>query len=160
MTRGSQIKNFFVALFLSQGTPMFVCGDEVQRSQDGNNNPYCQDNEISWFDWNDIKKHGDLLNFVKKLIALRRNHRVFMRDDFFKGQKIATQTSPADINWFNIEGFTPDWAKLDRFLAFRLGGGITEQNSKPDNDFYVAFNTDIHDGTVTVPPPSAGNTRS
>ena len=151
-----QIKNFFVALFLSQGTPMFVCGDEVQRSQDGNNNPYCQDNEISWFDWNDIKKHGDLLNFVKKLIALRRNHRVFMRDDFFKGQKTATQTSPADINWFNIEGFTPDWAKLDRFLAFRLGGGITEQNSKLDNDFYVAFNTDIHDGTVTVPPPSAG----
>lgn len=155
-SRIRQIKNFFTALLLSQGTPMFVAGDEVQRTQGGNNNPYCQDNEISWFDWNDLKKHEDLFDFVRKLIELRRSHKVFMRTDFFNGQKTEGQGGLVDISWFNMEGLSPDWSKLDRFLAFRLGGGTAPDSQEPDNDFYLAFNTDIHDGTMTVPPPSAG----
>ncbi len=155
-TRIRQIKNFFVALLTSQGTPMFVYGDEIQRTQQGNNNPYCQDNEISWFDWNDTKKHDDMFTFVSRLIELRKSHRVFKRREFFEGQKSATDISPADINWFNIEGMTPDWSKLNRFLAFRLGGGAGNQNLEEDNDFYIAFNTDIHDVTATIPPATLG----
>ncbi len=154
--RERQIKNFFVALLTSQGTPMFVAGDEVQRSQQGNNNPYCQDNEISWFDWNDVKKHEDTFNFVKTLIELRRSHRIFKRKTFFEGQKSATDISPADISWFNIEGLAPDWSKLNRFLAFRLGGGAGNSSVEEDNDFYIAYNTDIHDVTVTIPPATLG----
>jgi len=155
-TRLRQIKNFFVALLLSQGTPMFVAGDEAQRTQGGNNNPYCQDNEISWFNWNDVKNHSDMVNFVKSLISLRQNHRVFTRTKFFEGQKAATDISPADISWFNIDGTQPDWQKLNRFLAFRLGGGAGNENLEEDCDFYIAFNTDIHDDTVTIPPPTLG----
>lgn len=152
--RRKQIKNFFVALLLSQGTPMMVAGDEVQRTQFGNNNPYCQDNEITHFDWNDVKKHKDLYSFVKNLIALRKNHRVFNRTNFFTGEK--TDISPADITWFNFDGLSPDWTKLNRFLAFRLGGGAGNESLEEDNDFYIAFNTDIHDKTLTLPIPTIG----
>ncbi|MBP5283119.1 MAG: hypothetical protein J6Y93_00440 [Treponema sp.] len=152
--RRKQIKNFFIALLLSQGTPMMVAGDEVQRTQFGNNNPYCQDNEITHFDWNDVKKHKDLYSFVKNLIALRKNHRVFNRTNFFTGEK--TDISPADITWFNFDGLSPDWTKLNRFLAFRLGGGAGNESLEEDNDFYIAFNTDIHDKTLTLPIPTIG----
>ncbi len=151
-----QIKNFFTVLLLSQGTPMFTAGDEVQRTQGGNNNPYCQDCEISWFDWSFVRTHQDLLRFVKILIELRKTHRVFTRTRFFEGQKAASDVSPADINWFNTEGLTPEWDKLDRFLAFRLGGGAGNEKLEEDNDFYAAFNTNIHDVTLTLPPPSLG----
>ncbi len=151
-----QIKNFFTALILSQGTPMFTAGDEVQRTQNGNNNPYCQDNEISWFDWNCVKNHFDLLDFVKTLIALRKNHRVFTRTKFFDGQKSASDISPADISWCNTEGLNPEWGKMDRFLGFRLGGGAGNDMLEEDNDFYIAFNTDIHDKTITIPTPTLG----
>lgn len=149
-TRFRQIKNFFTALLLSQGTPMFVAGDEFMRSQGGNNNPYCQDNEISYVNWADLKVNGTMFDFVKKLIALRKEHPVFTRDCFFTGQKQSESSLP-DISWHGIDGATPDWSKMNRFLAFRLGGEVFG-----DRDFYVAFNTDIHDRTVTVPVPSKG----
>lgn len=155
-TRLRQIKNFFNALLLSQGTPMFVAGDEVQRTQNGNNNPYCQDNEITHFNWNDVKNHFDLLEYVKTLISLRKTHRVFQRTDFFDGQKSASDISPADISWFNFDGLNPDWSKMNRFLAFRLGGGAGNSFVEEDNDFYVAFNPDIHDITITIPPATIG----
>jgi len=149
-----QIKNFFCALLLSQGTPMITAGDEVRRTQGGNNNPYCQDSEISWFDWNDVKKNKNVLEFVKTLIALRKNHRVFTRASFFTGEK--TDISPSDISWFNFDGLTPDWSKINRFLAFRLGGGAGNSQLEEDNDFYIAFNTDNHDMTITIPIPTVG----
>lgn len=151
-----QIRNFFTALLLSQGTPMIAAGDEVQRTQEGNNNPYCQDSEISWFNWNDVKKNDSMLRFVRNLLDLRLDHRVFTRTKFFEGQKSASDISPADINWFNIDGLTPDWTKINRFLAFRLGGGAGNEALEEDNDFYVAFNTDIHDATITIPAPTIG----
>lgn len=151
-----QIRNFFTALLLSQGIPMFVAGDEVQRTQEGNNNPYCQDSEISWFNWNDVKEHAGMLRFVRTLIELRLDHRVFTRTKFFEGQKSASDISPADINWFNIDGLTPDWTKINRFLAFRLGGGAGNEALEEDNDFYIAFNMDSHDDTITIPAPTIG----
>lgn len=154
-TRLRQIKNFFMALLISQGTPMITAGDEVQRSQNGNNNPYCQDNETSYFNWNNLKSHFDLLEFVKKLIHLRKNHPVFMRENFFNGK--TGDSSIPDISWFNAEAKNPDWEKINRFLAFRLGGKVQDgENQICDNDFYIAFNTDIHDKTITLPQPSTG----
>lgn len=153
-SRLRQIKNFFCALLLSQGTPMITAGDEVRRTQGGNNNPYCQDSEISWFDWNDVEKNKNVFEFVRTLIALRKNHRVFNRKSFFTGEK--TDISPSDISWFNFDGLTPDWSKINRFLAFRLGGGAGDERLEEDNDFYIAFNTDNHDMTVTLPIPTIG----
>lgn len=158
-TRFRQIKNFLTTLFVSQGTPMIVAGDEVMRTQGGNNNAYCQDNEISWFNWNDVESNPKLLDFTKKLIEMRLRHPVFQRNRFFGGPSSSKFDNPPDISWFDFDGRVPDWKKLNRFLAFRLGGrsvGIGDANELglEDNDFYVAFNMDIHDVTVTIPQPS------
>ncbi|MDE7228391.1 MAG: glycogen debranching protein GlgX [Treponemataceae bacterium] len=152
--RQQQIKNFFVCLMLSQGTPMMVAGDEVNRTQGGNNNAYCQDNEISWFDWDDVKKNAEMLTFAQRLIALRKNHPVFHRTSYFGGAHTATPTSQPDISWHDYDGKVPDWEKMNRFLALRLGGNVGQE--KADSDFYLAFNTDIHDKTLVIPPPSSG----
>ena len=152
-TRLRQIKNFFVALLLGQGTPMIVAGDEVQRTQGGNNNAYCQDNEISYFNWKNVKNHFDLFEFVRLLISLRKSHPVFLRENFFSGEKEKGENGLPDISWFSLEGKNPDWNKMNRFLGFRLGGKTGKIN---DNDFYIAFNMDNHDRTVTLPPPGNG----
>ncbi len=154
--REKQLKNMFVCLILAQGVPMIVAGDEVRRTQNGNNNPYCQDNEISWFNWDDLQKNSAMLDFVRKLIQLRTSHRVFKRRDFFGGSKTAGDLTPADISWLDYDGKIPDWKKMNRFLALRLGGGVGIRGVEEDNDFYIAFNTDIHDMTVSVPNPSRG----
>ena len=75
--RRQQLRNSFLLLFLSQGTPLFMAGDEFGNSQKGNNNAYCQDNEISWLNWNQTRTNGDLLEFVKAVIAFRKAHPVF-----------------------------------------------------------------------------------
>ena len=83
--RERQIKNFAAVLFLSQGVPMFVAGDEVGRTQRGNNNAYCQDNELSWFDWTLVESNAELFRFFKQMIALRRGHASLRRRSFFTG---------------------------------------------------------------------------
>ena len=153
--RAQKVRNFFTTLMLSQGVPMFVSGDEVRRTQGGNNNPYCQDNEISWFNWDDVKNNAQILEFVQNLIALRNQHPVFHRRDFFGGSRTSLFNEPPDISWFNYDGTIPDWKKMNRYLGFRLGGKATGLTSD-DNDFFVAMNMDIHDVTITIPKPSAG----
>ncbi|WP_191013390.1 glycogen debranching protein GlgX [Treponema zioleckii] len=152
-TRSRQIKNFFTTLFISQGTPMFVAGDEVRRTQGGNNNAYCQDNEISWFNWDDVKNNATTLDFVKKLIAMRTRHPVFQRNRFFGGAATSQYNNPPDISWFDFDGTIPDWKNMNRFLALRLGGK-SKGISPEDNDFYIAFNMDVHDLTITIPQAS------
>ena len=80
--RQRQIKNMFATLLLSQGVPMLVMGDEVRRTQRGNNNAYCQDNDISWFNWSLIESHPDLFRFVQSLIAFRRGQPSLLREQF------------------------------------------------------------------------------
>jgi len=150
-----QIKNFFTTLFVSQGTPMFVAGDEVRRTQNGNNNAYCQDNEISWFNWDDVKNNAKTLDFVEKLISFRSQHPVFQRNSFFGGNSTSQFNNPPDISWYEFDGTVPDWKKSNRYLGFRLGGKALGL-SKEDNDFFIAMNMDIHDMTFTIPQPSAG----
>ena len=85
--RRQQARNCMAILLLSQGVPMILAGDEVLRTQQGNNNGYCQDNELSWFDWNLTEKHRGMLRFVTKMIAFRKRHPCLMRKHFLTGAK-------------------------------------------------------------------------
>ena len=101
--RRQQRRNFLTTLFLSQGVPMLTAGDEFARTQQGNNNAYCQDNEISWLDWNLDDEQKGLLEFTKRLIQLRHDHPVFRRPKFFQGRRIRG-SEIRDVMWFNPGG--------------------------------------------------------
>jgi isoamylase len=153
--RNRQIKNFILGLFISQGVPLFLAGDEFRRTQLGNNNAYCQDNEISWVNWENEKKYRELVRFTQKMMQLRRTHQVFRRKTFFKGGSFVDGAAP-DIMWYDADGKIPDWQVLNRFLAGRLEGNKADRiGLAPDNDFYIASNMDLHDMTVILPPLSA-----
>ncbi len=108
-------------LMLSQGVPMFVAGDEVRRTQRGNNNAYCQDNELSWFDWTLPEKNDDLLRFCQQMIAFRKRHPVVHRSRFFTGE--VNERGLADITWHGCKLLSPGWNDPQaRTLAFTLGG--------------------------------------
>ncbi len=144
-----QIKNFILTLLISQGTPMLFGGDEMRRTQGGNNNAYCQDNEISWFNWLLAKENASLVEFTRRAIAIRKKHPVFRRTDFFRG---ANNNGIADICWYTREGTIPDWNKISHFLAFRLSGACAQDDEgKSDSDFYIMANTDIHDVVAILP---------
>jgi isoamylase len=100
--RKRQMRNFLATLFLSQGIPMLQAGDEFGRTQGGNNNAYCQDNEISWVDWRLRAANHDLLEFVRLLAQLRRRHPKFRRETFLKGA--ASRTGLKDVTWLNVRG--------------------------------------------------------
>ncbi len=147
--RNRQMRNFLLTLLISQGTPMLLGGDEFRRGQHGNNNAYCQDNEISWFDWNNAGINAKLLAFTKRAIALRKNHAVFRRPVFFQGHKAGCVP---DIQWYNADGSNPDWNTISRFLAFCLfGEHCPNADGAPDKDFYVVANTDRQDIMVKIP---------
>ena len=121
--RRRQIKNFAAILLLSKGVPMIVAGDEVRRTQKGNNNAYCQDNEISWFDWNLVEKNPDIFRFFKLLIDVRKCHcnPALLRRYFFSGE--VNERGLADISWHGLKLFSPGWDDPNAtVLAFTLGG--------------------------------------
>ncbi len=119
--RERQIKNFCATLMLSQGIPMFVAGDEVRRTQRGNNNGYCQDNELNWFDWTLPEKNDDLLRFWRLMIDFRKKHPVVHRSRFFTGE--VNERNLADIAWHGCKLFSPPWNDPSaRVLACTLGG--------------------------------------
>ena len=103
-------------LFISQGTPMLSMGDEVRRTQRGNNNAYCQDNEFSWFDWRDVERTGDMLRFVRELIRSRRAAIISARI-FWIG---ALQHNSPILTWHGIHLSQPDWSDDSHSLAFSL----------------------------------------
>ena len=144
-----KIKNYLVYLFVSQGVPMLLGGDEMRRTQGGNNNAYCQDNEISWIDWSLTNKNEGLVRFTKNLIAYRKLHPVFTRTKFFSD--CYDKNTVPEIVWYDMNSKNPDWSKQKRFLAFKLNG-----SGAGDNDFYVATNTDIYDLTITLPALADG----
>ncbi len=160
--RERQKRNFLASLFLSQGVPMLVAGDEISRTQNGNNNAYCQDNEISWLNW--AKADTRLLNFTRKLIQLRKKHPVFCRRRWFKGMPIKG-VGLEDIAWFLPEGteMTEENWKLDfakSLGVFLNGRGLRAVGPKGeqivDDSFYVIFNA-YHDSlSFTLPPEKFG----
>jgi glycogen operon protein len=120
--RRRQAKNFMAILFLSQGVPMILAGDEVLRSQGGNNNAYCQDNELSWFDWRLADTNRDMLRFVRELISLRKRHPSLHRSRFLTGRPAPGSTLP-DVAWHGERLHEPPWHDGGaRLLAFTLGG--------------------------------------
>jgi glycogen operon protein len=119
--RNQQVKNCTAILLLSQGTPMILGGDEIRRTQQGNNNAYCQDNEISWFDWSSLEQHQEIYRFFKQMIAFRKSHPVLHRSRFFTGA-VNTRGIP-DVAWHGCELHAPGWNDPEgRVLAFTMGG--------------------------------------
>ena len=112
--RQRQIRNFFTILLTSQGQPMFLMGDEVRRTQQGNNNAYCQDNEISWFDWSQVDTHADLLNFVSGLLNFRQN------SELYRDRRYWFEPSGTDIHWHGVHLGQPDFGDNSHSLAFEL----------------------------------------
>jgi isoamylase len=146
--RQRQQRNFLLTLMLSQGVPMLLSGDEMGRSQNGNNNAYCQDNEISWLSWHLPSEHQDLLDFTRQLIDFRRKHPIFQRRKWFQGRAIYG-SSVHDIAWFNPDGgemtdhqWDSDFAKA--VGIFLNGEGIMTPSERGerivDDSFLLFFN--------------------
>jgi isoamylase len=158
--RDRQKRNFLASLLLSQGVPMILGGDEIGRTQAGNNNAYCQDNEISWFDWE--ARDEALFEFTARLIKLRRDHPVFRRRRWFQGRQItgAADTDGIDIAWFKPDGgqmTEEDWRNgYARSLAVFLNG---EEIATPDprgrrqldDSFFLLFNAHDQPLRFTLP---------
>ncbi|HUK41393.1 MAG TPA: hypothetical protein VLX11_10125, partial [Candidatus Acidoferrales bacterium] len=144
--RDRQKRNFLATLFLSQGIPMLLGGDEFGHTQKGNNNAYCQDNEISWFDWESAD--GDLLEFTRRLIRMRREHAVFHRRRWFQGRPIHGEKI-TDVGWFTPDGIPMAEEQWGEAFAKALGVFLNgEEIDDPDprgeriidDSFYVLFN--------------------
>ncbi len=151
-----RIKTFLTILMVSQGVPMILAGDEFGRTQLGNNNPYCQDNEISWINWNLQAKNAGLLRFFRKMIALRNRHPIFRRSNFLTGVDTNHDNQP-DLSWHGLEVNKPDWTEDVRTLAFMLDGSEIVEGKK-DDDFFVIVNGDEVEHSFEIPKSQAGTT--
>jgi isoamylase len=160
--RARQQRNLLTTLFLSQGIPMLAAGDEIGRTQGGNNNAYCQDNEISWVDWSRAATEHDLLAFTHTLARLRRHHPVFRRRRFFKG----AFRGASDISWLTPAGdemTEEDWqASYAKSVAvFLNGAAITEPDPRgdpvTDRKFLLMFNAGPEPITFTLPEAKLGS---
>jgi len=152
--REKQVKNFFATLLISLGTPMILGGDELGRTQKGNNNAYCHDNDISWYDWSLLEQNKNLYRFVKEMIAFRLRHPGFMRPEFYTGKEGNYNAIP-DISWYDEKGESPDWDEIGYFLALRVDGSRAETLAdRDDNDFYIIFNAslDVQPFILASPP--------
>jgi len=154
--RKQQIKNFLLTLFISRGVPMLLGGDEFRRTQEGNNNPYCQDNTISWYDWSCLEGNKDIYQFTRGLIAFRRAHPVLSKDQFY---------TDAEIQWFSPQGQVPNWADPKEkqfsyliqeseqnalFLMFNAGGEAIDfilPSLPPGGQWRLCVDTS-HDGAL------------
>ncbi len=157
--REQQKRNFLATLLLSQGVPMLCGGDEIGRTQIGNNNAYCQDNETSWYDWNLDERKEALLQYVSDLIRIRSEHPVFRRRKFFQGRPIHG-TRVKDIMWLRPDGremSEKDWeASWVRSVGIRLSGENTEEindngDALVDEDFFIILNSNHDNMNFTAP---------
>lgn len=146
--RIQQVKNLAAILMVSRGVPMILGGDEFGRTQSGNNNAYCQDNELSWIDWHLVKKNSDLLRFFKLLIKFRKQYPI-LTDNLSKSFKTESYESESDesgfdksgsdsIIWHGVEPFKPDWSYQSRCIALQITDPSSQKNSL--SDIYMAFN--------------------
>ena len=156
--RGRQQRNFLTTLFVSQGTPMLLGGDEMNRSQCGNNNGWCQDNELSWYDWTETPEKTQLRDFTRRLISLRHDHPVLRRESFLRGQEVKGSGLP-DVWWFRADGLKmtrKDWQGGEHVLGMFLNGkeipmaGPQGQDIE-DDSFVVLFNAHHEDRSFTLP---------
>lgn len=150
------IKNMIATLFLSLGIPMLLAGDEFRRTQNGNNNSYCQDNAISWIDWSLVSKNRVIYSFTKNMIAFRKAHPALRMPKFFTGDK-CTGNGCSDISWHGLGVNDPGWEREDGCIAVMINGEFGAGNgSGCDCDFYMLFNASSDDKNFTVPAAPSG----
>src|SRR5690606_19393276 len=162
--RHRQRRNFLATLFLSQGVPMLSHGDELGRTQRGNNNAYCQDNEVAWINWSGLRTEAPLLEFVRKLAKLRREHPVFQRRRFFHGRH--PDNGERDLVWLTPGGaeMTPgDWhvGYAKSLMVYLNGDAITEPGPRGerivDDSFLLLINAHHEDMAFTLPGAAFGD---
>jgi glycogen operon protein len=136
-TRRRQIKNFLLTLAIARGVPMLLAGDEFRRSQRGNNNAYCQDNDTSWIDWTLLERNSEIFRFARNALALRRAYAALRREAFYTGE---------EIQWFNPSGKSPDWFDASQK---RLACLIRTEDGP---DLCLMFNADAAPGAFVLPP--------
>jgi glycogen operon protein len=152
--RARQVRNLMATLLLSQGVPMLLAGDEFLRSQRGNNNAWCQDNELSWVDWSLAEREGGFLRFVREMIAFRKRHPVLRRRTFFHGTGPRRDWQP-DVIWHGATPEAPAFTTAGHTLAYALDGSQTAR--EPDNDIYVAMNSSKEAVEFQIPPSPSGH---
>ena len=150
--RRRQAKNFIAVMMLSRGVPMLRSGDEVLHTLGGNNNAYCQDNMLSWFDWNGIGSQREMLRFTREMIALRRRHASLTSNHFYTGS-IVTGSGVADITWHGVRLNQPNWGDPgSRVLAFTIAG-----IERDERDLHVVLN--MSDDAIQVELPMLSGRR-
>ncbi|BBX73722.1 glycogen debranching protein GlgX [Mycobacterium shinjukuense] len=155
-----QMRNIMATLMVSQGTPMLLHGDEIGRTQRGNNNAYCQDSELSWMDWSLVEKNADLLTFTRTVTTLRKKHPVFRRRRFLKGQPIRSGAEVRDIAWLTPAGqemTAQDWDNdFGKSIAVFLNGQALPEPDRRgerviDDSFLLCFNAHDHEVNFVMP---------
>jgi glycogen operon protein len=156
--RARQQRNFIATLMLSEGVPLLLGGDEFARSQGGNNNAYCQDNAVSWFDWRERERNADLVEFTARLCRLREEHPVFRRRQFFHGTP-AHGSVRDDLDWYRPDGAVmsaQDWsASFARSVTMALSGA-TGDHTGPDDPFLIMLNAWWESLDFAIPGPLRG----
>ena len=162
--RERQKRNFFATLLLAQGVPMLLSGDEMGQTQGGNNNAYCQDNEVAWLDWTPTDERTALREFVRRLIVLRRRHPTFRRRSFFEGRQTGDAAAAKDLLWLRPDGqemVAEDWDDAEaRCLGMLVSGqGIPDAGPRGevvrDDDFLLLLNAHHDDLPFVVPESDA-----
>jgi isoamylase len=151
--RERQVRNLMATLLVSQGVPMILGGDEFLRTQNGNNNAWCQDNRTSWVDWSLKDRNTGFLRFVQKMIALRKAHPVFRRRTFFTA---GSAGGPPEILWHGVEPAQPDFSATSQALAFALDGRCSDRPGFLDRDIYVAMNSGSFALEFRIPATPSG----
>jgi glycogen operon protein len=147
-----QIKNMLASLLLSQGVPMILMGDECRRTQRGNNNAYCQDNSISWFDWKLVKRNRDLYRFCQVLIAFRKSEPTVRQEDFLTGRPRRPGGLP-DVSWFNAQGVAVDWCRDERSLVCLLGAfPRLDREATPNHHVLIIAHSGVDARDFILPP--------
>jgi glycogen operon protein len=150
--RRQQMKNAIAILLISQGVPMILMGDEMARTQGGNNNAYCLDNEVSWLNWDLLKRNADLFAFVKQCVAFRKAHPV-LRD---RNAIVQPEGHSAVVSWHGVRAWFADWSDSSKTLGLLLSGGPYRGGTGKGDHIYTAMNMHWESHTFTLPTLPAG----
>jgi len=153
--RFRQIQNALILLLVSQGVPMILMGDEMGRTQYGNNNTYCHDSELNWLDWGLLEQNNHLFEFCRHAIAFRNAHPVLRNTGHFRNRDYVGSGLP-DISWHGTKAWYADWSAETRTIAFLLCGRHAKQGTVTDNTIYVAANSHWQAHWFELPQPPAG----
>jgi glycogen operon protein len=153
--RMKQMKNALAMLLVSQGVPMILMGDEVGRSQKGNNNAYCHDSELSWMDWRLLQTNAQLWRFCRALVHFRHAHPI-LRNRYHFSNRDYVGSGYADITWHGTQAWNADWSDSSRTIAFMLDGHHARGGTVKDDFLYVAINMHWDSHTFELPGLPAG----